>query len=1452
MLIYGLLWLPPVQQKTKDFALKEVMKMTKNQMSIGNFYFRPFNKLKLEDVYVADLRGDTLIYAEKIAASFDLFKLLDDQLLIKGIELDNFVANIYQDSIDSDFNFQFLIDAFASEEEQDTTSSNMIIQIHDVKLKRGRINYDIFSETNLPIHEFDFNHIHLYDIAANLDLSSIDLDKLDVSLSKFTLKESSGFHLTEAKTKVKSKNKRIILSDLSLKLPSSEVSLPEAWVDYTNYEMEKIAEYASYSLKIKESHLALEDLKMFYPPAEELKEKLTFSGEAKGTLPEINLETLTIKYGNQITLDALLNLQNYLQWETSSFLLKLKEFSITTEAIDEVMAFVSEEEPEPMPVNTGNIKLTGAISGTLPNLTLLADATTGRGSFHLQGKGGYILDTGASNFDITLNTEEFDIATLMADSIYGLVTVDLTAKGAISPQGNINAQGNFLLDRFDFNNYTYHDLTIEAFYRGDSISVAANSLDENIPMKLTALANVGSVSPNAQINLQMDSIFIDPLNFLDDYKETYLSGTITADIKGLDPEVMNLTFGIDDFILSTNKGSFEEPNLRLNYASENSGKKAFDVSSRLIKGNAAGAFTFNGLKESIIEAFPVLFEGVKVNPKDKDAFDQRLNFRFDLQNVNSLSGILQIDSEIPDSAVFIGSYKNEKDNLELLLSAYTEYMESDTIQVSLLASNQDTNLSLIINADNKSKLYDVDGSLNAEIKFIPVRGSIPDMDIILNPSMLVVNDTYFNINESFIEVREKAYSIDNFRIDHGINEYINLSGVVSENPEDSIKLNINQFQIGTLLGAMKTTDVPISGEATGKFVAKRLLTTPVFLTRDFQINNIVFADNDIGNLALRSGYSTRRNAIALKATLNHENRKESVISGFYLPERDSISLEATVRDIRLEWLEDMMEGTLYGMDGSANADIKVSGKLSNPTIKGYTYFDQAKIGISMLNVLYTTSDSIFIEPNEIDIHRFRLTDENNNSLTARGKITHNQFNNLKPNIRIGMRNFQVMNNAHQTDSLFYGNLKVNGGLTITESKGEWILGGNFSHAENSSIMINMPTMASTAQRHTSITFINSEGEDLDALAQEERVIETASFDFPMRMNLTVNLDESLKMGIVYLPASGDFAKVTGNGVISVDYDLTSSLMSLAGDYTIKSGKAIVSIAGITKKTFTVEEGGKVIFNGDPLATGVDIIAEYNLRADLTTLDEGFENLGMTTTRVPVRCTVAVDGRMDKMNDIKIIYDITLPNESEEIQRRFESLLYTDDDKILQLAYLLALGRFMPPDLSSSLSSNNTIGSLASTGLNALFSNVLSDNWSVDTNINAEDGNFDDMDVNISTNLFNNRLTLTSTLGYHNDQSQSFTGDFTIEYKLVATGNLVLKAYSVANNQYFEMAERTNGIGLVYKRTGKRFSDLFSSFGKQQQPMSPSRQPSRERSQEATPPKEEKPQEDTKETENKEQ
>ncbi|MDR0542992.1 MAG: translocation/assembly module TamB domain-containing protein [Dysgonamonadaceae bacterium] len=1404
LLVYLLLWLPPVQRKIKDVALKEIMKKTHNRLSIDDLYLRPFNRLQLKGVYVGDFHGDTLLYAGKVSAGFDLFRLLDKQLAIKSVDLDNFVIHVEKDRLNGDFNFQFLIDAFPSEP-PDTTSSSIAIQIRDIRLKKGLVTYNVLSEPVLPDSLFDVNHICLSSIYSEIDLYSPNTENRAVRIHSLSFGEKSGLDVKHLQATIQLTGEKYSVSDVKLRLPHSYLAIPDGYYDSN-----------AFSLTWDPAKIHLPELKMFYPALADFPEDLTFSGEIKGKLPEIELSRFQADYGKRAHLQLQGSIADYGHWQDTPIQLLLKSSSVDACLVEKLLHWISKDSRQQLAVRPGAVTLNGRVQGALPdlkaNLTLGSDC----GAIQLEGVGGYDFHTKETRFDVFMESGSWNVGEFLQDTLYGRADLQLQTKGKIPISGPMNISANARIDRFDFYGYSYSRIWANAAYRGDSIRLNVYCDDHNLPIEINAYADMSKKKPSLTLSADLKCAYLDTLHWLPDYKNAFLIGRIRADVRGFDPEKMKATLCIDSLALTTDKGSFREPHFRLAYTANDKGMKELNISSHVVNARAKGNFTYAGLQETAGETLPMLFPKGRLNPKKNDRVAENFDFRVGMNHVNSVSDLLELPRQVPDSAFIMGKYSNDGQNLKFSASAYTRFLESDTLQLSLVLSNKADRLAVVFNVDNKSANYDVDGSIDAEIEFIPKKGRwIPDMNILFNPTVFVLNETPFDFNPSRVEIREGRYAFYNLLLDYAENtgEYIRVNGVVSTSEADSLTLDISRFRLSTLFGAVKT-DVPLSGIVNGRVTARSLLSTPFVLTRDFAVNQIFFDGNAVGDLKVNCGWNSLHKGLALNVTCGQAGRPPSTLTGFILPEKDSLHLKAAIRDVELRWFQKMMAENLYGLAGSVGADVTISGKLSDPVIRGIVRANQAKIGIGLLNTLYSINDSIAFGPKAIELKKFTVLDENQQTLTATGTVTHRRFSGFVPDIHLTLNDFLVLNNERQVDGLFYGNMRVNGLLTVKQSNRDWLISGDITHSNPARFTVNLPSTASTAARYNSmITYTNAEPAEASPAPRRTRSKdENNAIGLPLKISTSLWFDPGLTIGAKFNPATGDAAYVNGNGMIKLTYDGKTSGMSLLGDYEIASGSAGLSLANIARKTFAVQEGGKLIFHGDPLKTAFNLTALYNLRADLRTLDPGFGTIGIVNTKVPVSCSLTAVGSIDRMI---LEYDIMLPAESNDIQRKVDGLLYTDDMKIKQIAYLVALGSFMPASGDSpTLGSPNLINSLASLtsgGLNRLLSGVLSDKWSIGTDING----LDNVSVNVSGSMLDNRLTVNGTVGYHGNTglTNNFTGDFTVEYKLAPSGHLVLKAYNVTNNQYYEQAPTTQGLGLAYKREARTFRKLFDKFRK---------------------------------------
>ncbi|MDR3062378.1 MAG: translocation/assembly module TamB [Dysgonamonadaceae bacterium] len=860
-----------------------------------------------------------------------------------------------------------------------------------------------------------------------------------------------------------------------------------------------------------------------------------------------------------------------------------------------------------------------------------------------------------------------------------------------------------------------------------------------------------------------------------------------------------------------------------------------------------GNFRLNTIGEGFLQTLSEYETFVSIASKKKIKSTDRLDFNLNFKHSDSIEKAFDLPFMIVGNGSVKGRYNaNESSfglqadisgilfnnkrfsntliNLEtdtilrkINLEASTQSYESkeDSLNVKLNVQTIEKGLNLSVGLSNKTPQMHVSGKLAADVYPEFDKKNKPErIEINIQPGELEINNQQFKLSPSQVSLflTEEKYRIRNFSLAHSDTEYLKIEGDVSENSSDSLKLNISRFQLKTLSDIFKVS-TNLNGEANGEIIFKQLLTTPFISTKGFSVKDINIEGEKIGTMNLISGWNNEVQGLIFKIDLVRDSIRSLTVTGRAFPQKDRIQADIDIHKIPLDWLTPFTAGTLFGLRGELGASVKVTGSMKTPELAGILFVNDANIGISMLNTQYRISDTIRITHQQIDIDNLRITDENNQTAFLNGNIRHQHGTSFDPQLKLIFKNFLVLNNALQTDSLFYGNLRINGDVNITSKEKNIELDARLTNSSNSVIMITVPETAEEARRYNSITFINTGEDSVQTSATGSRTLTTSTL--PVKLNVSLIVDPGLKLGAVINSQTKDAAIVTGTGNIDFSYDMNDSKRTLFGTYTIKEGNSTLSLKNITKKSFSIREGGTLTFRGDPMSTAFNITAVYSTRADLATLDKNFENI-MSTTRIPVNAVLTVSGDLNKMN---LEYDIEFPGEKEEIKRKADRLMYTNDIKIKEVAYLLAFNAFYPVNSSQSRNTETDLwASLASSTitsqLNHLLSGVLNENWSIGTELHTSDRNLSDveMDVNVSTRLFDDRVTVSSNIGYRNastvEDNNNFTGDFDIRLKLTKSGNVILRAYDVTNNQYFEKAKRTQGVGIIYKQEAKTFKNLF--------------------------------------------
>ena len=139
-----LVYVPPVQQLIKGRAVSFLASKTGTRVELERLRIRFPLDVTLEGLFLADLQGDTLLYAGRLHTQAGPRDLLRGRVFLSGTVLQDVRANLRQE-LDSTFNFDFIVQAFAGAQDSapaDTTSG-LEIAADRLELQRVRFTLDL-------------------------------------------------------------------------------------------------------------------------------------------------------------------------------------------------------------------------------------------------------------------------------------------------------------------------------------------------------------------------------------------------------------------------------------------------------------------------------------------------------------------------------------------------------------------------------------------------------------------------------------------------------------------------------------------------------------------------------------------------------------------------------------------------------------------------------------------------------------------------------------------------------------------------------------------------------------------------------------------------------------------------------------------------------------------------------------------------------------------------------------------------------------------------------------------------------------------------------------------------------------------------------------------------------------------------------------------------------------
>jgi len=313
----------------------------------------------------------------------------------------------------------------------------------------------------------------------------------------------------------------------------------------------------------------------------------------------------------------------------------------------------------------------------------------------------------------------------------------------------------------------------------------------------------------------------------------------------------------------------------------------------------------------------------------------------------------------------------------------------------------------------------------------------------------------------------------------------------------------------------------------------------------------------------------------------------------------------------------------------------------------------------------------------------------------------------------------------------------------------------------------------------------------------------------LNMDFNLILDNQSEIQLIFDEEVGDVIKGYGQGDLYLKLSDEEDF-EIFGDFEIEQGNYLFTLQDVITKSFIIDRGGGISFNGSIDNAILNLNLLYNIQASLYMLNPEYDR----DKKSNVICRMAMTGPL--LNP-EINFFIEIPNADQIIETSLESLTNTDQKLLEQFLYLLITNSFLIENDSTIDYLENT---LAITGTE-LLSNQLS-NWLSQTTDAVDLGfkwipgtgdslSYQQVELAVSKKFLNDRVIINGNVSTPPEQSEAnIIGDVDIEYDFFKDGRLKLRVFN-RSQDYDPLSESSGyeqGFGLFFKKQFNSLKELF--------------------------------------------
>lgn len=1437
--LWGILNISVVQNYIVGVLTEYATEELGAKVEIGGVDINFFNSIELEGVKIEDQKGDSLLNVKELNVEYSFTSLFSKVLNLTEVQLVEPTIRLNADTMGV-LNAQFLIDVFAN---SDTTPKNIIdISIDEVEIVDGDLAFVAKKYTHIKKQSlFNPHDIHLQDLNTVVSFKLWNNTNYTGRLKNLRFREQSGFELAKLNVGFLFTDTLAVIPNFELKTSNSQLTVDSIFMKYDSMDaLKHNVRNTLCNLDLRPSTIYLPDFKEFLPQLNNYRDTLTLKGTIDGTLDDIAVKGLSFAYGKNLGISGDVEALG-LPDMGNTFFYGNVELMFSKNSVQDVVANAM-RRPMLLPKELnalGVCRYKGNITGFLSDLVLYGNLRTEVGSVRTDVQMKIPSTYDKIDLQGKLSSKGVNLGKVLPKSKLG--TVSFIAKTKLKAGKNLPIENTskIKLSSITYNAYTYKDIIIEGHYTNNEFEGILNVDDENAKVNFEGKFGVNPDEKYFNFTTKVDDLNPGQLNLIKGYDDMSIGLNLAANFSGSKWKNMDGELNIDSILIQrTGRQHLIE---KIEFEAQNNAANHITIDGDLLRGDILGKYAFETLVGNFMnvvsEQMPILAKEKQRKTNQENQFSfylkvaplKKLCNILDLKWHTNKSILLQgqfnditkrfyADLDIPNISNGTNNINNfnlycdNNQSLNVSLQAATK-LKKDSLYAGLTIIGKDNEILTSVKFDNKRKKNATEGELITKTSFTKNDDAL-ETTIKFLPSTLLANGKKWDIGYSKVQTDFKRVEIDGFYANCE-DQSISIDGYIGSQPTDTLAVQLNKINLDHISELLPNQDaLHFGGTVTGEAYVSNALTPMPIIEADVIASNFMFNKSYFGTAHATSQFDIENACLLFNGVVTDDyNARSAVLDGKYYFVKDSLDIKGNAQDLDMRFLNYYLGGILDDVQGRATGNVHIHGFTRAKTIAvdAKAHIAEGQAGIDFLKTKYFFSDSIEINGREIKLEDITLIDEEGNKAVLDGYIKHRYFENMDYNIGIKTKNILAMNTNKINSESFYGKIYATGNVNITGNEFDGTTITCKAQTESNSKLV-IPMDNYFAADNSFITFINTNLKEDDEDEEEPSMTNTNLF-----LDMMVDVQPSAEVLLLINSKTGDMLQARGGGSLRVSYDMNSGDMKMYGNYALTEGKYIFTFQNALRKEFKVIEGSSISWAGDPTDADINIDAAYQLNASLSDILDHSLLSNSSRTSTMVQCLLKLRGNLMQPD---INFDILVPNADEEIARAVNNAINTEELVNRQTVSLLVLGKFMGLDYmnNSNINTQNEIYSVVSSTLSSMlnsWASQLFDKWNFGINYRpGQDGAIaDEYEFNFLYTP-NNRITINGNVGYKDDamSTNKFIGDFDIEYKLIESGKLSLKAYTHTNDyNEFKQSYTTQGVGIVYRESFNNGKSLWNGW-----------------------------------------